>query len=324
MICKSCSTAKTTSRDNEASVELCTGCCYLLGNLALRPDMWQRLARLIGPNHYILHDDFYDDDGFPCASEIEFDQTEYHQYRFHRGEPYESAEKYLDDLLTRYLLFEEDIKLPDSINIADIERALVTEIDSTDIEEFRYKCYQVLGALPKSSSIATFLTNRWRRDKYEYWGAIARCVIKNIDPEASRSMLMEALRYEKWDYPKDSLHVLSDYADDLAIDMLTDIVKERKIPLMYDLGAIVRSCNPSFERLRRMIRQGRPESLMAIDALWIEDSPQYTRYFKYRLLRTIEVDKAELKHELEQYRLADSAPRVLTAINSVFKRVGLE
>lgn len=94
---------------------------------------------------------------------------------------------------------------------------------------------------------------------------------------------------------------------------------------MYDLGATVRSCNPSWEKLRDMILKGRPDSLMAIDALWIQDSPQYERYFESKKLANIDINKNEIKTLLEGYldSDSDSAPRVRSAIESVYERYEL-
>lgn len=323
MKCKSCAELPATSSNNEASLSLCDSCSHLLENMALRPDMWQRLARIIGPNHYILHDDFYDDDGFPYAEEIDFDKEKYSKYRIKRGGDYDNVEAYLYDILTRYVLFDGDIVIPNNLESTDIINGLIAEIESTNIEEFRYGCYQILAELPKSDLIYTFLKKRWKLDRNEYWFAIASCVIKNFSISESSKLVEEALLTEEWQYPKDSLQVLSKYASEFAIDILSRVVRSRNIPVMYDLGATVRSCNPSWEKLREMILKGRPDSLMAIDALWIQDSPQYKRYFESKKLANIDINKNEIKTLLDGYLDSDSAPRVRSAIESVYERYEL-
>ena len=65
-------------------------------------------------------------------------------------------------------------------------------------------------------------------------------------------------------------------------------------------------------------------SLVAIDALWIEESNQYSHYFDHRRITEIAVDEADLKATLENYLLGDSAPRVRTAVETVFAKYHIE
>ena len=163
--CQSCNDFSTTSNKNEASLDLCKMCNHLLENMALRPDMWQRLARLIGPNHYILHDDFYEDDAYPYAAEINFSQNEYNKYRLQRGESYKNVDDFLNDLLTRFLLIEGEIIIPKEFEQSELEDSLFHEIETKEIVEFHYKCYQILCVLTTSDSIKNFLRKRCDKDK---------------------------------------------------------------------------------------------------------------------------------------------------------------
>jgi len=286
--------------------------------------MWYRLARIVGPNVFWLHDDLYDDSGFPDQPHAEIDRATYNKYRYKRGGPYTNVESFLDDLLTRFILFDEEIVLPDTIDLRDIERALFREIEKTTVDEFRYKSYQIMRCLPSTEGIRTFLKNRWATDLNEHWGAIARCVIKDFSHDESSALLTKSLVEEDWRYPHDKLHVLSDYQCGLGIDILEEVIKKRDIPLLYGLGAIIRSCNPTWKRLKSMILAGRPMSLLALDALWIEDSPQYSRYFNGRELSRITFKKSDLKETLARCLESDSAPRVKDAVENTMKKYDME
>ncbi len=320
MKCKSCTELLAASKNNEPEIYLCESCNELLEDQILRPDMWQRIARIIGPNHYAIHDDLYDEEGFPDSEEDDFDREEYSKYRIKRGGPYEDIEAYLDDILTRFGLSDEDLQLPSYIEKDKIVNRLIFEIETTEVDEFRYRCYQILSHLPSSKLVRDVIQKNWLKDRNEFWTSLARCVIRNYPVSEASNIIEDGLLSEEWRYPKDSLHILSEFNEEFAIDILSRVVKDRDIPVMYDLGAIVRCCNPSWEKLKSMILGGRPESLIAIDALWIEDSTQYERYFSTKNIKDIDVDESELKELLEEYLEIDNAPRIRSAIESVFNK----
>jgi len=65
-------------------------------------------------------------------------------------------------------------------------------------------------------------------------------------------------------------------------------------------------------------------SLLALDALWIEDSPQYSRYFNGRELSRITFKKSDLKETLARCLESDSAPRVKDAVENTMKKYDME
>lgn len=320
MKCESCNELPATSNLNEVELYLCESCEELLEDQVLRPDMWHRLARLIGPNHYAIHDDLYDDEGFPDSEEGDFDLEVYSRYRIKRGGSYKDIESYLDDVLTRFAVSDKDLLPPTNLDSEKLAKRLIIEIETTKVDEFRYRCYQILSLISASNLIRDFAKKNWLKDRNEFWGALGKCVIKNHPKLEAAKIIEEGLLSEEWRYPKDSLHILSEFEEEFAIDILINVVRNRDIPVMYDLGLIARCCNPSWGRLRDMILGGRPGSLIAIDAMWIEDSPQYERFFSTRSLNEIDIDKDEIKSTLVDHLLVDDAPRVRSAIESVFNK----
>ena len=65
--CEACRHAPATERithdDPVHPYAVCDPCARRLMSLALRPREWLHLAALHGANKFLLHDDFYDDDG---------------------------------------------------------------------------------------------------------------------------------------------------------------------------------------------------------------------------------------------------------------------
>jgi hypothetical protein len=74
-VCEVCETAASDatepSGDEAAPYHLCSACHRRLLARALRPIEWYNLAKRHGWWQYLLHDDFYDDDG--AASQPECD-----------------------------------------------------------------------------------------------------------------------------------------------------------------------------------------------------------------------------------------------------------
>lgn len=323
MICDSCELDTATCKWEDLPVSLCEACKNLLENTALRPDMWFRLARIIGPNHYILHDDFYNEDGYPYAPEVKIDNNEYKKYIIQRGGPYADESDFINDILTRYLVNEEEIIISKSLNPSILFKLAAKEISETDVEEFRYTAYQIMGILPSTDQINKFIHERWEKDKNEYWGAIARCAIRHLPESEALNLIRSSLLKEEWQYPNDCLEVLTGFQSKDAILIFSEVVAHRKLALAQNLGAYLRACNPQWSIIKKFIKSGRPMSLPAIDCLWVEDSPQYNRYFSRRKLTPINVDKTELTEILVEYLKQDSVPRVKKAVISIFEKYNI-
>lgn len=77
--CQACLTEPVSRRVDSGDVErpflVCRGCASRLENLALRPLEWFRLAALHGPLTFLLHDDFYSEDGVADQNRIPVLQT---------------------------------------------------------------------------------------------------------------------------------------------------------------------------------------------------------------------------------------------------------
>jgi len=131
--------------------------------MALRPDMWFRLARLVGPNHPMLHDDFYLEDGFADQPDIEFDEKEYKKYLVKRGGPYNTEAEYVDDLLTRGDIFMDSIDIPDNLSLFNLELLLYNEINSTKSLDILYSCFGMQSSMPFSHSLQNYFLENWQK-----------------------------------------------------------------------------------------------------------------------------------------------------------------
>lgn len=321
MICKSCNSSSAISSENEIDLPLCEKCNFLLDNMALRPDMWFRIARILGPNEAMIHDDFYEENGFPIQSDIEFDEDEYRKYVICRGGPYKSETEFIDDILTQYVFGAEDIQIPSYLNKNELERLVLKEIELSNVEEILYSLYEILSCLPSSGLCQNFLRNNCQLHIHNCWGAMTRCLIKQLPIEESKSIISNTLLNTEL---KLSPSVIEAYESEFAIDLLVNIIANKELPVSQDLGLAVRVCNPSWEKIKTMINNGRPESLLAIDALWLEDCSIYSRYFQKKKLNKIHVDTKELDELLSSYLEQDSVPRVRSAIDSVREKYGIQ
>jgi len=109
-------------------------------------------------------------------------------------------------------------------------------------------------------------------------------------------------------------HVLSYYENEIAIDLLVEVLTRKKLPVSQNYGAVVCACNPSWAKLKEMIRSGRPASLIAIDALWLDSTG----------LKRIDVNRNELIELLEEYLKIDTAPRTRQAVEAVREKYNIQ
>lgn len=80
MFCQACKIKQTEviekCDDENQPYELCKECHSRLLNYALRPIEWYNLASIHTYNKFLLHDDFYDDDGTATQPEEEIKNAE--------------------------------------------------------------------------------------------------------------------------------------------------------------------------------------------------------------------------------------------------------
>ncbi|MGS2778279.1 hypothetical protein ACVBAX_12990 [Robertmurraya sp. GLU-23] len=96
-----------TSDDSNQPYKLCNQCHERLLKYSLRPIEWYNLAVVHSPNKFLLHDDFYEEDGEACQPEEDVVVTKKDKAPTLRDVRY-NLESLLDFSITRWFL-EDDV-----------------------------------------------------------------------------------------------------------------------------------------------------------------------------------------------------------------------
>ena len=305
------------TRCREWEVVLCDECNLLFEARALRPDMWQKLAYKIGPNEYPLRDDFYDDEsGMPCQPDVEIDEDYYSTFKIDPSEKNESPNSYALYYFTQHFIWDKNkIILPVDWSEALFEICRVKIGLQGNSDAIKARAYQLLSWLPYNADIGLFVEDRWQEDCDAAWFGIDKAAIAHLSSPTAIELIKAALlRMQPKAYYHDYISAISGVSDRSAIPALREIVIKREPPLLDKLGAYYRCLNPSWDDIRADIESGRPMSLLAIDALWIETGNQYRAWFKGRGIVPLVIPVEECTQLLRDYYKVDKAPRVAEAI----------
>ena len=311
------------------SVNLCGECKRLYESTELRPDMWQRLAYLIGPNHYLLCDSFYDDEsGMPYEIEGSDKELEYREFAIDSSRGSSSAEEFAIHFFTRHLVWDGDFEeLPEEWTEELFELCRSVVLDAGKDDDYASRAYHLLSLLPLRSEIHDFIKRRWGLDHQRCWFGIDSALVKHSSSEEAIEVLRESLLELEPDFSYDLNHIGAYYYDYLraltklgsreAIPAFREILAKREVPLLDKLGAYYRAMNPTWEDIKMDVLSGRPMSIVAIDALWIEHGNQFKKWFETRPLQDLSVPVDECRELMLSYLEADSAARVQSAVQRI-------
>ena len=318
-----CSLCDNTNAKPDVEYEdllLCPSCSDLYYARALRPDMWFKAARLIGPNAFPLNDDFYNDEtGMPYQPSIQIDESYYEKFQIDRETIAKTAKGFLDDLLTRHILWDHDrVIIPDSY-YQYCQETLQKIIDNSSVIEFIDSAYQILSWQKPNDWILSLVKRKWLKHYEMHWFGISKALIAHSQQEESLSMVGDALNTINAEHVSDYLGVLSGYSNECAIPLLRRIIITRKLPLLDKLGFYYRFLNPSWKTIKQDIQSGRPMSIVAIDSLWVEHGNQYKLMLSRLNLLPLVINKHEAKELLSDYHQKDRVPRVRKAIEYVME-----
>lgn len=254
--------------DDEDSTDpysVCGACARRLRAKALRPLEWFNLASIHGSGRYLLHDDFYDDQGEAAQPD----------------EPVVAAERFpipradasppdLDRILDRAVATSQvDAEAENVLSrfaprrLLDAVRKRVAASKRADIHNVAYEvCGKVLGPA----------AGEWVRER---WGAAAPDVLFQL-AHASAACLpldegfertvgfLEALPTRA---RPDEIIALSWFRSERTLDWIEGQLQDPAQPIPEAWGRVAAVSRLSWHRVRRWIVAGRPLSLVALDAL---------------------------------------------------------
>jgi len=249
--------------DDEGSpYRICEACHDRLMARALRPVEWYNLAKRHCWSQYLLHDDFYDEDG--TASQPEHDVVDAAsrpapQLSEVAGDP----EKLLDYSITRWHLEDATKSAWQTLPAEAVLPAISTRFTGTGNQNIRSACLEV-AALTQGESGADFIRYCWGEYPSVDLISLAQASAACLPFREGFDRVCGALAEIEGSQQRDSMFALSYFRSTEALDWIERTVFE---PITESWGYLAAASDLDWPRIEAWLGTGRPLSLVAIDAL---------------------------------------------------------
>src|SRR5258705_1463871 len=314
--CQACRSAlvETTveSDELERPYEVCWTCAERLGTRSLRPLGWYNLACSHGQSQYLLHDDFYDDDGAACQPEGDVVDAE-----LFPAPTLEAVsgdiEGLLDYVSTRRIIEGPVIEALSCHNHESILRSLQMRLaskPSLEVRSIAYEiCARVLGRTAEG-----WVREEWKSFSPTLLFDLAQASAACLPSQEGYGLVLNALTGVPSKDLVRAAAALSWFRSAATLDWLDHNVS---YPFVDDWGRVAAMSHLTWERVAKWLAFGRPLSLVALDALlacWHYSTPILNQ-FAPKLLAPAPVK--EMTTVLERYLISDPVPRVRKGIASI-------
>jgi hypothetical protein len=324
MLCQATRTETATvelpSQSPDGPYHLSGGAAERLKDLALRPLEWFNLATIHGPFEFYLHDDFYSDNGeawqperavleperFPCPSLAECSSN---------------LSRLLDFALTRWHL-EQPIVEAFAPHEPGLLQAIEMRFAAVANPWFHKRLMELAGAALERRA------EEWIRRvmcKAEPYARV--CYLSVAYPCLPVDEGMQLAQQALASIPPGELAaqclVLARFRHPAVLDWIEQHVRE---PLTYQWGDLAAASLLDWARVARWLHDGRPLSLIALDALAACAGPRPSQSLLMQRLRPrlrADVPVSVIEDALREYVARDPAPRVVHATRFVVERLPL-
>lgn len=266
-VCEACehATAETveTCDDPEEPYHLCSACHQRLHARALRPAEWYNLAKRHGWHQFLLHDDFYDEDGTASqpAEAVECP----------RSFPAPTLEAVardgpmlLDYSITRWH-FDSDIAAAwASLSRSEVLTVLSERFDATSNIEIRSRVLEICASALHESG-ADFVRYAWGHYPATVsLPPLAQASAACLSFREGFDRVTAALAEQDGSHKRDLMFSLGYFHSPETLDWIEQHIFE---PITEAWGYLAAASRLDWPRVERWFERGRPLSLVAIDAL---------------------------------------------------------
>lgn len=307
--CEACEAAPVVVEetcDEGIPYRVCTACHLRLMARALRPREWYNLAKRHGWWKYLLHDDFYDDDGTAHQPEQDVDEPELHPAPT-LLDVADDPNALFDFTITRWH-FETDLAATwQAMDQLQVLRTIERRYSTTELQEIRSAALEI-AACSLGPSGCDFVTSAWRdfREPRQL-GVLAHASAACLDFDEGFSRVVNALADMDDKNRRESMYALSYFRSRRTLDWIEANVSS---PITESWGRLAAASRFDWGRAVAWLNAGRWLSLVALDALAAIVRP-LTPLLR-ELAPELEDKPARLTFAatLNEYAQHDPAPRV--------------
>jgi|APCry1669189000_1035189.scaffolds.fasta_scaffold54357_2 hypothetical protein len=320
-VCEACENAAPDTAepcdDPAAPYHLCTACHARLHARALRPVEWFNLAKRHGPWQFLLHDDFYDEDGTALQPECEVVTPELYPSPV-LGVISDDPEKLLDYTITRWH-FEEVASAWNKLSPSQTLKAISLRFADTGNAGIKSVMLDVASTLGEQAE--GFVRYAWGDfPETVDLPSLAKASASCLPHREGFDRVVESLGHCEESKKRDLMFSLSYFRSPETLDWIeANIVS----PVTEAWGRLAAVSELDWPRVRRWLGNGRPLSLVALDALAAIVRPQtpLLREFAPRLNNPPDVES--LTTVLKCHANQDPVPRVSRITGLVLENAGV-
>mgnify|MGYP001120021345 CR=1 FL=1 len=264
--CEACKLAAVnvieTADDSEQPYKVCNKCHQRLETYSLRPIEWYNLAVIHSHNKYLLHDDFYDDNG--VSYELEEDTSLFLGYE---SPTLEKVKNYLYDLIdfsiTRWSLEDEVIVALCNHNALEVLSYVKTKFYNANNLEVKSRMLEITAEV-LGPVAAVWIRELWNSYKEELLYPLSLATATSLPAkEGLHNVLTELNTIDKKELPIAAFSCLYRFRSSKVLDWIEEACNE----FNDNWGRLAAVSHPTWERMKNWLNKGRPLSLVALDTM---------------------------------------------------------
>jgi hypothetical protein len=314
-LCEACEQADAqmveSCDDPEQPYHLCSACNHRLHARALRPREWYNLAKRHGFGNFLLHDDFYSEDGTADQSEEDVENPE--DFPAPKlAEVAHDADLLLDYSVTRWSWEKEVADSWAALSPETVLRTISERFSATENHDVRATILKICACVlrNRAEGLVRYAWGDYPQ-KGDLW-SLAEAAAGCLPFREGFERVVAAISEKEGAQKRDAASCLSNFH---SPETLTWIENNIFGPITESWGNLTAASQIDWRRIEDWFERGRPLSLVAIDALLAILDPRtpLLRAYGPRLinppLRNV------FEETLREYAAKDCVPRVEKGIN---------
>jgi hypothetical protein len=294
-----------TSDDPNQPYKLCNVCHERLLKYSLRPIEWYNLAVVHSPNKFLLHDDFYEEDGEAYQPEEDVVVTKKDKAPTLR-KVRNDLEPLLDFSITRWFLEGEVINALKKHDKLTTLSSVKSRFYGTENYEVKSRMLEIVADVLDTSA-SGWVRELWKNYDEEFLYPISWATASSLPAEEGLNNIFEKLKLvSEKELPIAAFTCLYRFRSSNILDWI-----ESTCTIFNDnWGRLSAVCFPTWERMKSWLNKGRPLSLIALDTMANCVKGFGDIYVEQLSPKILGTDKNEVEQVLNDYYQKDDAPRV--------------
>jgi hypothetical protein len=250
------------SDDPDQPYKLCDQCHNRLLKYSLRPTEWYNLAAVHSPNKYLLHDDFYEEDGEACQPEEDVIVT-IKEKAPELGEVRNDLESLLDFSITRWFLDHDVINVLKKHDPFMTLSSVKSRFYGTHNFEVKSRMLEIAADV-LGTYASGWVRELWNRYDQAFLYPISWATASSLPLEEGLNHVFGKLRFvSEKELPRAAFTCLYRFRSSEILDWM-----ETTCTTFHDnWGRLAAVCFPTWERMKSWLDKGRPLSLIALDTM---------------------------------------------------------